>query len=87
MNTIGSRELLGRFPNLVLTYLRRARDTLATRDAAALSEEAAIAKAEADDQKRKREAHDMVADSIRRELADSKFFLMIPILDRSGHHH
>lgn len=42
------------------------------RDASTLSEEAAQAKLEADEEQRKKDSHDMVAESIRREIAESE---------------
>jgi hypothetical protein len=51
--------------------LRRARATVAERDAMAQDTEEAQKKKEAEAEERKKQSHDMVAESIRRELAES----------------
>lgn len=50
---------------------RRARVTVAEKDAMAQDTEEAQRRKEAEAEERKKQSHDMVADSIRRELAES----------------
>lgn len=50
---------------------RRARETIALREAEDLESEEAIRKRELEAEERRRQSHDMVAESIRRELAES----------------
>lgn len=53
---------------------RRARETILTRDGApagGLTEEAQAQKAEAEEEKRKKDSHFLAAESIKRELAES----------------
>lgn len=57
--------------NLPSSQPRRARETILARDATALTAEEAEEKAKAEAVKRKQEAHEMVAESIKRELAES----------------
>jgi microfibrillar-associated protein 1 len=51
---------------------RRARETIAIREAEALESEEAIRKQELEAEERRKQSHDMVAESIKRELAESK---------------
>ena len=51
---------------------RRARETITAREAEALESEEAIRKQELEAEERRKQSHDMVAESIRRELAESK---------------
>ena len=56
-----------------MTYLsRRARATIEEAKARDQNTEEALAAKAAQEEQRKKESHDMVADSIRRELAESK---------------
>ena len=50
---------------------RRARVTVSEKEAIALDSEEAIKKKELEAEERRKQSHDMVADSIRRELAES----------------
>lgn len=52
---------------------RRARETISIREAEAMESEEAIRKRELEAEERRKQSHDMVAESIRRELAESKY--------------
>lgn len=70
----------------VRTPRRRNRDTIAERDKA-LDPEIIEARRLAEAEQRKKEAHDLVADSIVRELAASKHTLPAPITSTPAKQH
>jgi hypothetical protein len=53
---------------------RRARVTIAEKEALAQDTEAALKKKELDAEERRKQSHDLVAESIRRELAESECY-------------
>lgn len=53
-------------------FSRRARVTIAEKEAIAQDTEEAIKKREAEAEERRKQSHDLVAESIKRELAESK---------------
>lgn len=58
----------------VLTIIcRRARITIAEKEAIAQDTQEALARKEAEAEERRKQSHDLVAESIRRELAESEF--------------
>ena len=54
-----------------MTFCRRARVTVAEKEAMAEDTEEAIRKKEAEAEERRKDSHNMVAESIRRELLES----------------
>jgi microfibrillar-associated protein 1 len=60
-----------------MTEHRRARATVADREAEAQDTEEALKKKEQEVEERKKQSHDMVAESIRRELAESVWFISL----------
>jgi hypothetical protein len=56
---------------------RRARVTVAEREALAQGTEEALKKKELEAEERRKQSHDLVAESIRRELAESVYFLHV----------
>lgn len=65
---------------LIISAYRRARETVAKREAEALESEAAIRKRELEAEERRKQSHDMVAESIMRELAESASNNMFPMV-------
>ena len=59
---------------LVNNSYRRVRATIAERDALAQDSEEALKKKENQAEERRKESHDLVAQTIRRELAESTFY-------------
>ena len=55
---------------------RRARVTISARDAMAQDSAEALQKKEAEAEERRRESHNLVAESIRRELAESACLIL-----------
>lgn len=53
---------------------RRARVTIAEKEALARDTEAALKKKELEAEERRKQSHDLVAESIRRELAESECY-------------
>ncbi|KAF8588464.1 hypothetical protein K439DRAFT_1645454 [Ramaria rubella] len=60
---------------------KRARETIAAREAEALESEEAIRKRELEAEERRKQSHDMVAESIKRELAEKETEEHIPDVD------
>ncbi|KAF8491302.1 splicing factor, Prp19-binding domain-containing protein [Gautieria morchelliformis] len=60
---------------------KRARETIAVREAEALESEEAIRKRELEAEERRKQSHDMVAESIKRELAEKETEEHIPDVD------
>ena len=54
-------------------HFRRARETIAEREALAQDSEEAIKRKEKEAEERKKASHDLVAESIRRELLESAY--------------
>jgi len=64
--------------NCELTIIcRRARITIAEKEAIAQDTQEALARKEAGAEERRKQSHDLVAESIRRELAESEFFIYV----------
>lgn len=62
--------------NCELTIIcRRARITIAEKEAIAQDTQEALARKEAEAEERRKQSHDLVAESIRRELAESGFLI------------
>ena len=56
---------------MLIKYCRRGRATIAEKEALAEDTEEAIKKRELEAEERRKQSHEMVAESIRRELAES----------------
>lgn len=60
---------------------RRARVTIAKKEALSQDTEEAIKRKELEAEERRKQSHDLVAESIRRELAESQCFLTCLVID------
>jgi microfibrillar-associated protein 1 len=66
--------ILRSFTRLHDMSYRRARVTIAEKEALAQDTEEALKKKELESEERRKQSHDLVAESIRRELAESECF-------------
>jgi len=63
---------------------RRSRATIAEKEALAQDTEEALKKKELEAEERRKQSHDLVAESIRRELAESEYFSVCLVIKNSS---